>query len=117
MEKHLTLIDPAGSLDGQLLHGSGPAGNSPVHDEVPGGSDLSAANKSYAYAMALERQLEQLRRKVMLMGRQQRTAGAANASHALSQKNARLTAENKRLVALLERWILFAKGTRYCKAD
>jgi hypothetical protein len=52
--------------------------------------------------MALERQLEQLRRKVTLMERQQRTAiGAANTFHALSQENARLTAENRRFVALL----------------
>jgi hypothetical protein len=69
LEKRLTLIDPAGSLDGQLPHGSGPAGNSLVHDEVPGGSDLSTGNKSHAYTIALERQLEQLRRKVTLMGR------------------------------------------------
>ena len=54
--------------------------------------------------MALERQLEQLRRKVTLMGGQQRTAGgAANAFHTLSQENARLIAENRRLVALLQR--------------
>ena len=95
---YLTLIDPTKSLDGQLPHGSGLAGNSLVHDEVPGGCDLSAANKSYAYTMALERQLEQRQRKVTLMGRQQRTTGAGSAFHALSQ---RLTAENRRLVALL----------------
>ena len=103
LPSYLTLIDPAESLHGQLHHGSGPAENSLLHGEVPGSSDLSAANKSYAYTMALERQLEQLRRKLTLMGRQQRTAGgAANAFHALSQENARLKAENRRLVALLQ---------------
>jgi hypothetical protein len=102
LPSYLTLIDPAEALHGQLYHGSEPAGNSLLHDEVPSGSELSAANKSYAYTMALERQLEQLQRKVTLMGRQQTTAGgAANVFHALNQENARLKAENRRLVALL----------------
>jgi hypothetical protein len=99
---YLTLIDPAEALHGQLYHSSEPARNSLLHGEVIGGSGLSAANKSYAYTMALERQLEQLQRKVTLIGRPQRTAGgAASAFHALSQENARLKAENRRLVALL----------------
>jgi hypothetical protein len=88
----LTWIDPAESLSSPLHHGG----------KVPGSSNLSTATTAYAYTMALERQVEQLRRKVALMERQQWTAGgAANAFHALSQENARLTAENRRLVALL----------------
>jgi hypothetical protein len=70
LPSYLTLIGPAESLDSQLPHCSGLAGNSLVDGEVLGGSDLSAANKSSVYTVVLEREMDQLRRKVTLMERQ-----------------------------------------------
>jgi hypothetical protein len=54
------------------------------------------SEKLNAYTLALERQVEELQRKVALLGRQRRgVSGDSNALHDLSQEHAILTAEIK----------------------
>jgi hypothetical protein len=91
-----------GPLNDQFLDIQPSVTSSSHPEDLPPSSDWGTSAEVYAYTMALERQVEQLQRKAKLLERQQRTPrSASNFSHTLSQENAKLTAENKRLVALV----------------
>jgi hypothetical protein len=99
---HPQVEDPPGPLNNQLLdiHASNIGSARP--DDLPESSDGGASEKTYAYTMTLERQVEQLGGIVVILRRQQRTSSnATDLSHALKQENARLAAESRRLVALV----------------
>jgi hypothetical protein len=95
---HFQGDDSSGQLNNQLMDINVQKSDSEPPEDFPPSGDWP----KNAYTMALERQVEQLQRKVTLLGRQRRSAsGDSNVFHDLSQENVRLTAENRRLLALV----------------